>query len=227
MRGILITDSLGLSRKEVAVEDTWTNNVIYKLSREGEGNILWTVSRGGLSFRDLIKDGWVNCFKTIKPEFIIIQLGIVDCCRRPYPQNIKDFMSRNLINKLENISKKYYYTITKMSKFYVSNKYEFQDYVGYICKEAKDIDCKIAFICIAGSTESLEKKIFNVKNDIKDFNRLLKRTISTYKGATFLNPYKGYSFDDYILEDGYHLNELGHSLVTESVLRWYQQYVNK
>ena len=76
MRILLITDSLGCPREEIAVYDTWTDRILSKWS---SGKIhFYTLCKHGLAADDID----INYVKEISPDLIIMQIGIVDACPR-------------------------------------------------------------------------------------------------------------------------------------------------
>ena len=76
MRILLITDSLGCPREEIAVYDTLTDRILSKCS---SGKIhFYTLCKHGLAADDID----INYEKEISPDLIIMQIGIVDACPR-------------------------------------------------------------------------------------------------------------------------------------------------
>ena len=198
MRILIITDSLGLPSRYVNMDDMW----VYKIIKEFKQHEFITIQRGGLSTRDL----YYKTIKHMNVDLIITQIGIVDCCRRPCFKIISDTLFELLKNyKILKVIKRNMYKLTRLYDYKYVNKSGFDINVGKINKLAK----KVYFIKIAGPGISLKNKIFNVENDIKDYNNILKK-------FNLIDPYKNKK-DYLIVEDGHHLNKKGQNLVYNEV----------
>ncbi|SFB05580.1 hypothetical protein [Selenomonas ruminantium] len=80
MRVLLITDSLGCPRHEIDVKYTWTNKILSKYSNKVE---VYTYCYPGLSADDIN----INYVKFLKPDLIVLQVGVADACRRALSRN--------------------------------------------------------------------------------------------------------------------------------------------
>ena len=180
MRILLITDSLGCPREEIAVYDTWTDRILSKCS---SGKIhFYTLCKHGLAADDID----INYVKEISPDLIIMQIGIVDACPRALGRKESWWIGRIPIVKsiVKRVCRRYHYVITRLrNKHYCSVK-KFSNVIGKI-KEGTV--ATLVFISIAPGGEGLRNKCYNLQRDIDRYNSSVKNRTD----VLFLNPYKG------------------------------------
>lgn len=206
MRVLLITDSLGCPRPEIDVKYTWTNKILSKYANKAE---IYTYCCPGLSAADIN----INYVKFLKPDCIVLQVGVVDACRRVLSRN-ELFVVRHIpiIKRLVgHFAKKWHYTITKFRNVHYLSEKEFQ---RRILKIKEETNAHMVFISIAPAGKGLTSKVYNVSNDIEKYNK----TVQKIGGVKVLNPYVE-DVEKYILADGHHLNEKGNNMVFNIVNR--------
>lgn len=215
MRIIIVTDSLGMPRKNVPVECTWVSLFIQKYSAQHE--IFTFLARGATTDSVLTMNN--DLFYLYRPDLIIVQVGIVDCVRRALPLWFLRIISRiPLFSTLANkIARKFHYELTKIHQSSYVNLIKFKANMIQMVKECGERSIHFVLIRIADPGEFLEQKIFDVQKDIRQYNEVLQFVVNQF-GGCYIDPYYNHFASDYILpEDGHHLNILGQKLVFESV----------
>lgn len=217
----IVTDSNGLPNPECAIYNTWVHQCIKEL--QNEDNIIYTYLIRSLTsddiiyFRNLSKDLFSGSF-----DLVILSFGIVDCSRRILPRwllySLGDkFLIKNIVNycnrKLLPITSKYipykWVTIAKFKKNLLTMK-----------TIAHKHDTKICFLPIPPSTCILRKKIQKIDDEISLYNNEFKIC-----DADLISIKWPIEIDQYFSKDGYHLNQLGHSLIKREVLKYVFQKV--
>lgn len=205
-RILFITDSLGCPRMEINVVDTWTDKILSKWSDKTVH--FYTYCRHGLASKD-IDVGYV---KEVEPDLIIIQVGIVDACRRSLSRRELNIVSRiPLVRRIIRfISNRYHHALTRIRNVHYCSLDEFKKSIAKIKNE---MSAKLVFISIAPAGNNLVKKVYNVQEDINRYNAAVKEM----PDVDFINPYTG-NADDFILStDGHHLNLRGEEMVFQAV----------
>lgn len=144
--------------------------------------------------------------KLRKPDYVIIQLGIVDCVPRRFykietsilyrlPDKVRVFLMR-IVKKIRNQSS---------SRAYVKPN-NFKDNIKNLCS---GMDCEFIYVKILSATEPLLLKNNNAGLSIIKYNELIDEISSELVNFTFVE-IKGEIVRELTLDDGYHLNKLGH-----------------
>lgn len=198
MRILFLTDSLSLPRlnteEQVDLEDTY----IEKLRARFPEFTITDSAIGGATIVDLYKQ--VFYYKSVRPDIVILQSGIVDCAPRAYKKFGKKVLSKlGLINKLTGLTRwlrKYRgYTLTSPTKFTY--------YLNKIKSEFPNSD--FYTLGILSASDDYEKKVPNIKRNVNRYNHLLKVN-SKFIDNTDI-PF------DAIMSDHHHLNQKGHQLI--------------
>ena len=213
MRILIVTDSLGIPRENISIEDCWVD----KLVSDNNNNTFYTLMLPGLSlkkiyeYRDIIMELY-------KPDIIIFQFGIVDACRRAPPDTIKIIISRIKILSMifRPLISKFRFTLTRIFKFHRMAPKEFSKSLHELVSYG-DLKAKIYFISIAPAGEFLAKKTYNIDNDIEHYNSILKKICDDAR-IFFVNPYRGHDKNEIVMkDDGHHLTQYGHMLVFNKI----------
>ncbi len=211
---LLLTDSLGMPRENIPLEKTWVYKVIKKF---GTKNIIFTFSRRGLT-SDEIKNNSKDIFVYYNPDIVIAQFGIVDCTRRVLPKRLR-FIARGYIRKF---IQKYHYAITKLYTLrYVSHN-KFKENILLFNNLAAQQGTTIIYIKISPPGEYLKKKVFKIEDDVRTYNELIISSSKNFKNVIVIDPYKNHKPEEFLLDDGHHLNEFGHELVFNSIKNFLQ-----
>tara|TARA_B100000963_G_scaffold266236_1_gene234430 strand:+ start:18760 stop:19422 length:663 start_codon:yes stop_codon:yes gene_type:complete len=140
------------------------------------------------------------------PDFIIIQLGIVDCVPRTFsriefsilfrlPKRIRLF----LIKILKNIR------VQSSKRAYV-NPINFKKNISDFCS---DIKSEIIYVKILSATNLLLLKNKNAGLSINNYNKIIEQLSLQIDNLTFVEIKKDIT-TQFTLDDGYHLNDKGH-----------------
>jgi lysophospholipase L1-like esterase len=219
---VIITDSLGMPRIEIPLEDTW----IYKFMIQSKDDEIFPFAQRALTTKHIVARGLLTEILYCKPDKAIIQIGIVDCVRRALPRTVLSIASR--IPKVRTLvlafSSKHHYF---MSKYWIGEHRlvppdMFEKNIVQIIESLHAIGCKTSFIAIAPPGKTLIDKVYDVQNDVKKYNDILNQVAVNKSNfdVDILNPYFKHDAEDFLLEDGHHLNAYGATLVSEKVLQW-------
>jgi acyl-CoA thioesterase-1 len=147
-------------------------------------------------------------------DVAIIQLGIVDCTPRIFHKIETQLIARIpkvIRNKIIKITKKY----RKRSKTrsYVSLS-DFEKNFTFFIKKFKK---KIIIIKILGASTKFNEMNPMAFESIKDYNHVLDSLNNIYDNIYFVEiPVD--KIDCYTLNDGYHLNEIGHNYISNKLI---------
>lgn len=205
MRVLILTDSLGCPRKETHVSETWTDRIIKKWSKDF---IIYTYCVHGLSASKIN----LEYIKEISPDIIIMQIGIVDACRRALRSYEEELISRipGVRTLIRKICSKFHYQFTVIRNIHDCSIKKFNSILNSICENTEG---RKYFIRIAPAGHGLVKKVYNVKKDVATYNFVSQNI----KGLEILDPYGRKNPESYLLPDGHHLNSLGNEMVYKSV----------
>lgn len=203
MKKILVfTDSLGLSREvpeKCSYENTWP--VLLK----NYGYIVNQVSIGGATSTDLANQ--CHYQKSFDPDFVIVQVGIVDCAPRFMTRKEMNFvainsflekvtfklLARNSVRNFRNVT----YTTPKQFKH---NLEKIQN--SFKGKE-------VLFIEIMPALDGYENLLPKINSKIIEYNKIIES----------FNSLKTKDFEKtHIMSDYHHLSEKGHEKLTLQVL---------
>ncbi|OAM92789.1 Lysophospholipase L1 [Pelosinus fermentans] len=217
MRILIVTDSLGMPRGNVDIENTWTRSFIKEYGGCFE---VFTFLKSGLTSNDVISEA-DQLLGLFKPDIVIFQIGIVDCVRRVLSPNVVKILSRiPIISKYtrEMIRKKHYF-LTKIHELKYVGTEQFVANIEKISYIAHKRGIVVAFIKIAGPGNALIESTYGVEEDIDLYNQIINMEVRKHSNTIFVDPYEGQNLRDYLLEeDGYHLNAKGNELVFNSLV---------
>lgn len=204
-RGVIITDSLGCPRAETNVEATWVDNI---LKINCFNYYFYTFCKHGAHSKSIPIEDIIE----LKPDLVIIQIGIVDACRRVMSEKIEVIVKkipliRGIMHKL---SKKYHYQLTKLFNIHYAS---ISDFESVFTKLLTRTSSKIIYCAIAPAGDYLKSRTYDVVNDINKYNGVVKHINSDR--IIFINPWN--DNQDFLLEDGHHLNEKGMELVYNAI----------
>jgi len=222
MRILLVTDSLGLPREDVAIDKTWTYLFIKKYKEHHE---IFTFLRRSLT-TDLIISMRKDIFEFFNPDMVIIQVGIVDCTRRALPKLGTAILSHlpfsEVIRKF--ISKNHYF-LTKLYELHYVKPDRFRRNVKLINSYANK-NMKIIYLKIAEPGEYISDKVYNIKKDIDFYNSILLEESECNENVFLIDPYKNKRVEEFISKkDGHHLNELGNKLVFNELVVFFESNI--
>ena len=220
-RNILIVgDSLGLPRINLPYSQTWpfllssklTNyHFVLKLQRALTSKII----NSGVS------EDWLEFYC---PQYVILQLGIVDCS----PRYIKNGgLLMKFLSLLPQILKSFFWILIKKS-FKRSSKNadinikDFQNNIEKYISRCEDIGVERIFIIkIAKSGSSMVKQNPNILDQIDSYNKIIEKISYEKNNYTIISSLEKAN-DNYFLEDGYHLNEYGNKQVFQEIVKHFE-----
>ena len=217
MRILLITDSLGCPRKEIDVSDTWTDRLISKWS--GNNRIIYTYCMRGLYASDIN----LVYVTDLSPDVIIIQIGIVDACRRALSKRELSIISHiPLVSKIINwYCNRHHYFLTSIRNIHYCAVSDFSRIIREIQSQT---NAKIGFVAIAPPGKYLVDRVFGIKDDVIEYNNSIK----SIEGITWIDPYKGIDDIDSIqLNDGHHLNQKGNEIAFLAIDKVLQRLITE
>ena len=167
-----------------------------------------------------VKEEWKEVIDFIKPEIVIVNVGITDCAprildekKRKFVDGIKiNFVKNGIINYLKRNRIKL--ILKDPTKRFVT-KDVFENEYKYIINHLSPKTHKIIFIGILNVSEGLEKKSPGYLESVKLYNSVLSSGADNKK-VYFLNVNKEFeknNFNECRLEDGYHFSIKGNSIV--------------
>lgn len=205
MRILLLTDSLGCPRPGTDVSLIWTDKILCRWS--SNVNVIYTYCKHGLSAKMID----VEYIQEIAPNIIIAEFGIVDACRRALKRWEMSIISHipGIDKQVKKFCSKHHYNLSSKRNIHHCNLDEFQNIVRAISK----IPQEFYFISIAPAGQEMREKAYNVDKDIVDYNNSVKMI----DGVHWINPFEGIEASTFLLEDGHHLNAVGHSIVFDFI----------
>lgn len=225
MRIFIITDSLGLPRKGVSYENTWTDKLLNVLQGRGTNQVIaYTMLRRCLTVKEIYEEKSKFGIGYLHPDLIIFQFGVVDSARRVIPLWLENLIP-NQERTVRRFIGKHRYQLTKLYNLHYNSPKKFKYYLQLLIDWLEQRPRSYAFIKIAPPGDFLLARIYNIQNDIALYNDILIDTVREYgPHGTVLDPYDGYAVEEFILEeDGHHLNPVGEQLVFNTVYNWISQ----
>jgi lysophospholipase L1-like esterase len=214
MRILIVTDSLGIPREGLNVDDVWVFRLIEYFRHKHQ---IITHLQPGLSSGDILRLR-ENLFEMYKPNLVIFQIGIVDCCRRAMPKDFLKIISKfNALSKIiHRFVKKYHYELTKFFNIHYVDLAEFRKFLSYVQNVADSNSIKIVFIAIAPPGRALKINTFSIVKDVQEYNESIRKAAG--ERVLYLNPYASFDALTFLNEDdGHHLNKRGNDLVYEEL----------
>lgn len=223
-RILIITDSLGLPvGNQADMNDIWTTRIIEKFRKEYQ--VLFFPKRGRTT-SDILIEGWANDLLVYpKADIVVLQVGIVDCCRRVLPR-ILNFALQiiPLIGiPIQKILSHNHYRLTRTYNYKYVKEERFKQNIENIVNTLRKSNplCKIAFIVISPPGQTLLIKTYNIHEDINIYNSIIWEC-SDKMDFDVINPYPELN-NDMIMEDGHHLTYYGHETVYNHVCSWIEK----
>lgn len=205
MRIVIITDSLGLPRKNLDNEINWPSLIIDSYKNQ-QHEIYFFPHRGRSSNNLNLGD-----IKVLNPDVIIFQIGIVDATRRAlYRVELSVLKRIFIINKFVNyFTTKFHYQLTRIRNIHYAKPNKFKKNLSEFLTNFNLQ--QIYFIEIAKPGETMKKKVYKIESDIHHYNSLLQEI------GPLIRPYNG-EVKNYIRnDDGHHLTDDGHLQVYNGV----------
>ena len=183
---------------------------------------LWQRCRPGSMSNEVLKE--YNLFSDSIDSFqlLLIQVGIGDCCPRPYSlwleQFIKTYGFRRLQQKLNAL---YPFLLRFRSKQWISRDQFVRNLRCMIdTTRQRNPGAAICVVSIGTPCRKLVNRIKDAATHAAVYNAALANLCQSYgpaSGVTLVNPYQGHEPEDLFIADGHHLTQLGHQAVARSL----------
>lgn len=209
-RIVVLGDSLAMPRYEVPLEKTYP----YLLSKElKDSEVIVRNKRANTSKNQVREQNILDDIVFLKPNIVIIHLGIVDCAPRLFNQKEQWILSKlKWINKyiIKFFSKNRYFFTKVNQKVYVSKK-DFYKYTSKLIQELKKNDVeKILILNICDTNLENKKKSYGFQQNIQEYNEVLN-SLSEEKNVYLLD-INSMIQKNMLLEDGIHISTEGHNI---------------
>jgi lysophospholipase L1-like esterase len=213
-RIVIIGDSLAMPRPEEGVE--YEDTYPYLLFKKGYEVINRSRRANDIKIQT-IEQNILDDVIYLKPDVLVIHLGIVDCAPRifkRYEKRIINILPSLMKKLIINICSKYRYFITKYRKITYVNEREFEENIIKIIETAKSISKQIIIIKILNTLERNDKRSYNFNKNIQKYNKILEKIANKYN-IELIDPN---SFGkNGLLKDGIHINKQMHQYLFNKI----------
>ncbi|MDH4944072.1 SGNH/GDSL hydrolase family protein [Sulfurimonas sp. C5] len=156
----------------------------------------------------------------LNPKILIVHLGIVDCAPRLFTP-----IENLILSKLKWINKfiiaffsKHRFFFTKYNPKVYVKKSDFYNYYSKLIKECKKNGIeKIFLLNICDTNVENKKKSFNFEKNIYQYNTIIKQIAD--ENNIYMLDMNFQIKENMLLEDGIHINEIGHFKVFEILIK--------
>lgn len=216
---MVISDSRGMPGDQVQYSKTWPFllsrlcpdvHIIDKCRRKTTTDRLVEEGGGG---RDLLE--------RYRPDIVIIQLGIVDCVPRLFSQKGLEQM---LLNIFSDKGRRLYIKVIKRvrgrsSRRAYVNASKFSDNVRKYLDRCAGKNIRVVFVETAAG-ETYKVRNSSAMRKIQEYNQIFKEIASWYDFSSTFEPDDS---QENFLEDGFHLSEIGHQRLAQSLREFLSQ----
>lgn len=215
-RIIIIGDSLSMPRLEENI--SYENTYAYKLSqKKDEYDVICRSVRANDTRKQTSRQSIYDDLSVFNPDVVIVHLGIVDCAPRLFGKK-EMFLLSLLPKKIQNIiisplSRKRFLITKQRPKVYVKIN-EFKHNLSILVGEIKKHTNEIIFISIAATNRSNIERSYGIVKNIGDYNEVIKEECSR-SDCIYLDFFDSTLSKKFIIDDGIHINEMGHDYLTE------------
>ena len=226
-RALILGDSLGAPRphRGQALDVTWP--VLLKKSFPQLD--VWQRCRAGSMSNEVRKEYHLFSDSIDAFGLLVIQVGIGDCCPRPYPLFLEQFILTYGFRRLQKRLNALYPVLLKLrSKPWISHA-KFLENIRFMIDTTRQRN-PAAMICvvkIGTPCGEFVKKVHNVATYASDYNRALEGLCRSYGAAAniaFVDPYAEFTPDQLFISDGHHLTQLGHRAVAHGLEPFFRQF---
>jgi lysophospholipase L1-like esterase len=229
IRALILGDSLGAPRphRGQKLDVTWP----VLLKKTFPQIDIWQRCRAGSMSNEVRKE--YNLFSDSIDAFdlVIIQVGIGDCCPRPYPLFIEQFIRTYELSELHRRPNSLYpFLLRFRAKPWISRTV-FAENIRFIIDTTRQRN-PTAMLCvvkIGTPCGEFVKKVHNAVDYALDYNCTLEglcRSYGNVANVAFIDPYAKFAPEELFIADGHHLTELGHRAVAQSLDLFFRRLAN-
>lgn len=157
---------------------------------------------------------------SIKPDIVVLHLGIVDCSPRLFSR-----LGNKVINKLKYINKyiikimsKNRFFFTKLFKKVYVNIDKYKSNMEQIIDFLKENNVEHIFIInICSTNKENSLRSFNFEKNIEDYNNVIDEVAKKTR-VTIIDMRK-YTPEEILIQDGIHLNKNGNKIIADSIIK--------
>jgi lysophospholipase L1-like esterase len=228
MRRVLVVgDSLSLTRHEsgLAYEQIYP----VRLQRELPDDIVINGSLRGNSSETVAAEGYLTEYvRPLRPDTVVIQLGIVDCTPRLFSRGEKLALSamnhtpglRVVSRGIISLASRHRRTLTRWRQRCQVRPDDFDRYLRAFADEARRCNdsCRFVVVNIPCPTGVFLESNYRVEALVQQYNGLLEGLVRDFRGS--LVDLYGFtrSSPGVLLADGYHLNAQAHDFLARETL---------
>ena len=227
---LCIGDSLATpSTSDIMYEDTW----IYKMKIKYPEFDFISQCKGGSDTRLLVSQGGggvdpkfypkgSDYLEHFKPSIVILQMGIVDCAPRLFNKRLelrllKARIMPSIVATLYIKLKKKYYGRQAKHAFVPAREFE-NNLNNYFLRCSRNNVSKLVIVLIGTPGLKMVENNPRILVSINIYNQIYKKFAAIYPFIVCVNPLIPTKYDSGIyLEDGYHPNRFGNTMVFEEV----------
>lgn len=216
-RLVVIGDSLGLPRREVQIDETYTALVQDALPHWRVISRHWRGNHTRFEVRDRLQDD----IQTIVPDCIVLHLGHIDCVPRLYTERERLVISNlpvRIRNGILRVGARYRFTLSRLRRRTYVTIGDFERNLMTICEAARKTNPAVQFVFlgIARTNDANKRRTFGFDENIRAWNGVLER-VARAQGAPFIDLYNILNPSADLLEDGIHLTTGGNRIVCERI----------
>jgi lysophospholipase L1-like esterase len=229
---LIVGDSLNMVRtkSDICYEDTVQFNLKKSLRKYFEVEVFNSSKRTNDSSRILkSNDEKYYDFIQYSPDFVIINIGIVDCAPRLFTRKERLIVANLPVigRSIVHLMSKHRYFITKhYQKVYVKKEDFYKNIDELIIFILKEVKAVPIVVNIAHPKEETLSRSYNYLRNICTYNQILD-TISKKYNLKIIDFHKATKENpSLLLEDGYHISKMGHKKLSKMICKTLYNYIS-
>jgi acyl-CoA thioesterase I len=213
-RIVLLGDSLGMptGSEEIEYEDTYPYLLKIDLKHF---EIISRHRRTNDTSKQLSSQRIFDDIEMLKPDVLVVHLGIVDCAPRVFSrfQNaIFSMLPVIVVRNILRIISHFRYNITKLNNKTYVKKDKFKINIEKFIDISNEMGMQLLFIEILMTSQKNDNRSYNFKNNIIEYNKIIEAASSS--GNVGLVKY---DTKDFLLKDGIHINKEGNKFLAHKI----------
>jgi len=229
LRALIIGDSLGAPRPHRGqnLDSTWPVRLKTKYPQID----IWQRCRAGSMSDSVLKEYHLFSDSISDFDLLVIQVGIGDCCPRPYPLFLEKFIMAYGFRRLHKWLSSLYSTLLKFrSKPWISRR-EFAANLKQMIDTTRERNprAKICVVKIGTPHGEFVRKVWNVREYAAAYNETMEELCRSYgpdSTVASIDPYLGFEPEELFISDGHHLTICGHRAVAQTLDPYFASLLN-